>query len=154
MFNALNAVDVFITAKAMKPVLHMSNYMIVAEDDVDDRLLIQNALSEVKFPLEVLFMPDGGEVIQHFSICDKLPELLIVDINMPRVTGPQVLEYMKSRRFLETIPVHVMSTSSSSRERNQCMLLGAASFTVKPDSYQDLLNWLTSLKEGIAVRAG
>lgn len=127
----------------------MNSYMIVAEDDADDILLLQAALSDTNFPLQVLFVADGSEVINHLAVHGLLPALMILDVNMPKINGLQVLEFIKAHTGYNNIPVHILSTTRTKYAENKCLALGAASYTVKPDSYRELVDWLISLKNNL-----
>ena len=123
--------------------------MIVAEDDPDDQLLLQSAINDTGFPLPAIFMTDGGEVIQYLANADSLPKLVILDLNMPRMNGIQVLEFISARALNKSMRVHVFSTSNMDIDKKKCDALGAASYTVKPDNYRKLVDWLEFLKNNI-----
>lgn len=123
--------------------------MIVADDDSDDCLLLQNALDDIDFPLQAIFMNDGSEVIDHLRTTNIPPKLVILDLNMPKITGMQVLEFINAKGLNYRIPVHVLSTSKTPTDKMKCTMLGAASYTVKPDNYHKLVDWLATLKQNL-----
>src|SRR5512142_1943875 len=94
--------------------------VIIAEDDPDDRLLIKDAIREAsQQPVEVFFVQDGAEMLDYLYHRGKYsqagsaphPELVLLDLNMPKKSGMEVLEEIKSDSALRTIPVVVLTTS-------------------------------------------
>lgn len=62
----------------------------------------------------------------------RLPQLILLDLNMPRVHGTQILAYLQGAPRWREVPVVVLTTSDSDKEREQCLVLGATEFQVKP----------------------
>ena len=112
--------------------------IVVAEDDSDDRLLITDALKVVGFPGEVQFAHDGVQLIDRLHNGSPLPNLLLLDLNMPRKDGRKVLEEIKTNPRLRSIPVIVHSTSNSEDDIRFCYDRCVNSYVVKPDSYEEL----------------
>jgi two-component system, response regulator len=129
--------------------------VIIAEDDPDDRLLIKDALKEAcRQPIDVRFVQDGAEMLDYLhkrGRFDSLnaaphPELVLLDLNMPRVGGMEVLEEIKGDPALRTIPVVVLTTSRSPEHISRTYELGGNGFITKPDTYSELVELMKNLE--------
>lgn len=121
---------------------HMNEYkpILLVDDDEEDRMLILEAFNEIGAPDAVHFETNGEEAITYLeNNPDRLPTLIILDLNMPRMNGTQTLRYLKSNERYRDITVIIYSTSVNPLERQTCMELGAHSYVVKPALYQESL---------------
>ncbi|MBI3885801.1 MAG: response regulator [Opitutae bacterium] len=113
--------------------------ILVADDDENDRRLTLAALDELGAELEVRTVRDGAELLDYLrregDFKDRSPgnpALLLLDLNMPRVDGWEVLRTIKSDPALKAIPVVVFTSSSRDRDVERCYQLGANAYVVKP----------------------
>ena len=129
--------------------------ILVADDDPDDRLLIRNALKEVRLHNKGDFVVDGEELMDYLlrrnefadRTPDQLPGLILLDLNMPRKDGREALNEMKTEPALRRIPVVVLTTSKAEEDILRTYDLGVNSFIVKPVSFQDLLRTMQTVTE-------
>ena len=127
------------------------HFIIVAEDDADDRYLMQTALGETGFQENVTFVDNGVELIHHlenlsdFTGDPDYPKLIILDLNMPKMDGREVLKKIKSNDVFKKIPVVVFSTTKNQMEVKRCYDLGANTYIVKPVSYEVLVETMRQL---------
>lgn len=136
-------------------------YVLVAEDDADDRYLLESAFKENLFPEPIIFVENGVKLLttlQSIHASDKLhPKLIIMDLNMPKKDGREVLKELKADENLKQIPVIIFSTTSNKHEMDQCYALGADSYILKPDSFSNFLavvveihrKWLTGKSQTV-----
>jgi two-component system response regulator len=124
----------------------------VAEDDRDDRELTRDAFGEVGSRNPITFFNDGAELLDYLNECAgngtngaKLPAMILLDLNMPRVDGRQVLRHIRADVRLRHLPVIVMSTSRSDHDVKDSYSAGANSFITKPAKFQGLVDALRSL---------
>lgn len=126
----------------------MSCYTILmAEDDPDDRFLVQEALRELGSCGDLRFVEDGEELMQYLGRSGKYadpmlsprPTLILLDLNMPRKDGRQALAEIKRDPDLQKIPVVVWTTSSEREDKAQCRKVGASSYVTKPVKYSELV---------------
>ena len=118
--------------------------ILMAEDDLDDQLLVKEAFDEVymKNPLE--FVNDGEELMDYLNqrgeYKDKaLPGIILLDLNMPKKDGREALEEIKSNDRLRNIPILVLTTSKAEEDILKSYNLGANSYIVKPVTLQSLM---------------
>jgi CheY-like chemotaxis protein len=119
--------------------------ILIAEDDEDDRLLIQEAFTEFQVSHPIEFVGNGAELIDYLVRCGedpvttRNPALIILDINMPKMNGLEALERVKTHPDLRPIPVVMLTTSASPEHVTKSYQLGANSFLKKPTSYQRMM---------------
>lgn len=129
----------------------MSKYLIIAEDDEDDRFLLKSAFAETGNTAELMFVSDGLELVKLFKKIDTgiikdLPSLLIVDLNMPKKNGREAISEINEKPYFKTFPTIIFSTSDNLLEREKCKSLGIYNFYVKPPSYSKLLEMVTEFR--------
>ena len=126
-------------------------FIIVAEDDADDRYLMQTALAETGFQETVTFVDNGVELIHYlegigdFPTETDYPKLILLDLNMPKMDGREVLKKIKTHDTFRKIPVIVFSTTKNQMEVKRCYDLGANTYIVKPVSYDTLVETMRQL---------
>lgn len=123
--------------------------ILIADDDADDRILASTALKEINFTLDVDFVKDGQELLDNLNSGVKqntgLPDLILLDLNMPRKDGRTALKEIKSNPQLRNVDIIIFSTSTSEEDKNYTLGMGAKSYIVKPSDY----NKLVEIFEGI-----
>jgi CheY-like chemotaxis protein len=117
--------------------------LLVVEDSPADVFLLKEAMKEEGLSCQVEVADDGEKAIQILNEVDAgsqaAPDLLLVDLNVPRQNGTQVLERVrKSPRFGKT-PVVIMSTSDTAVERRRAFDLGATEYFCKPSSLTEFM---------------
>jgi CheY-like chemotaxis protein len=121
--------------------------IFIVDDDPDDRASIHDAFIANKHDHEYVFMKNGEQLMGHFSedAPTPHPSLILLDLNMPGRDGRDVLKEIKANESLKLIPIIVLTTSSSTKDREVSYRLGANCFVTKPDSYKDLLTLTDSI---------
>lgn len=119
--------------------------VLLVEDDLNDIFLVKRAfkMAQIQNPLQVV--TDGQEAIGYLrgdgKYADRqnypLPKLIVMDIKMPRMTGFEVLEWVKSdHRPLRLIPIVIVSSSDNPADINRAYELGANAYMVKPVDFR------------------
>jgi CheY-like chemotaxis protein len=120
--------------------------ILMAEDDVDDRLLAKDALAESGLDGELRFVDNGEELLDYLHRRGKFdaqtfpPGLILLDLNMPVKDGREVLREIKGNPALRQIPVVVLTTSHADTDIELIYQLGANSFITKPVRYELLVD--------------
>lgn len=115
------------------------------DDDADDQLLLQTAFNERHPAIAVTSLPTFGALLTTIQQANPLPSLLLVDLQMPGVTGLEVLLYLRRQAAYSQLPIIILSDSEEGAARQQALALGAAEFLLKPFSYSELLELVTQL---------
>jgi len=125
----------------------------MAEDDVDDRLLARDALTQSGSEGDLQFVDNGEELLDYllgrgkFNADTPRPRLILLDLNMPLKDGRQALREIKSNPLLRQIPVVVLTTSHADTDIDLVYHLGANSFITKPVRYETLVEVMRILSE-------
>ncbi|WP_138992377.1 response regulator [Larkinella sp. C7] len=130
--------------------LHTS--ILIADDDADDRLLIEQAFRECNLTSELHFVEDGEELMdflyQREPYASALrPSLILLDLNMPRKNGIQALREIKANEQFRQIPVVVLTTSTAEEDILRTYDLGVSSYISKPFDFSTLLDITTTIKK-------
>lgn len=124
------------------------------DDDIDDRDLFRDALRELDTATDYAEACDGQEALDLMARPDfKIPDLIFVDLNMPRVNGLEFLIRMRQLSGYENIPAYVYTTSASPNERVNCITAGAAGYIIKHVRYRDLARELQGIISGGSLPA-
>ena len=106
--------------------------VLLVEDNPADVLLVQVALSQVSLPLKLSVAKDGEQALKMLGSPEFHPQLIILDLNMPRVDGQTVLqEYQQTR-----IPIVIFSSSQNKAEVQRALSLGAREYVQKPLGFE------------------
>ncbi|GAB4054142.1 response regulator [Spirosoma litoris] len=127
--------------------------ILIADDDTDDRLFMDKALRQSGYTQNVQFVEDGEELMEYLRQEGRYneenapwPNLLILDLNMPRKNGFQALNEIKDDPKLRRLPVVVMTTSSADEDVLKTYNLGVNSFVTKPFNFNRLVEMVSALK--------
>jgi two-component system response regulator len=120
--------------------------ILIADDDADDRLMMKEALEENNFSHSLHFVEDGEELLDYLLqrgkfLTEKVqrPNLIILDLNMPKIDGREALSQIKSNVNLKRIPVIVLTTSRAEEDIIRSYDLGVNSFICKPVHFNELV---------------
>lgn len=116
----------------------MSKFILLAEDDEDDQMLFKNALGTICKPCELDIAPDGLVALNKLDRSTRVPDVIVLDINMPQMSGIQCLEAIREQERFKNIKVVMFSTTKSPELIDKSYKLGANLFITKPDSYTGL----------------
>jgi CheY-like chemotaxis protein len=111
-------------------------YIVIAEDDEDDVSLLRSFLPDLPEAPELLIINKGDKVISFFENLpgNRLPLLVLLDYNLPSVSGYEILIALADDKKLLTVPKIIWSTSNSTHFENQCLAKGAFAYFVKPSN--------------------
>ena len=126
-------------------------YILIAEDDADDRFLLETAFEESGFTDKIVFAENGVDLLDYLNnqLSDgvpKFPAFILLDLNMPKKDGREVLKELKEHPVLRKIPVVVFTTTKHEKDISKCYELGANSYIVKPVSFDDLVRVVATLR--------
>lgn len=111
--------------------------VLYIEDNIADIRLFEEAISHQNLAIDLNYVTDGQELIDYFTESKKghyrdLPELIITDLNLPKISGQKVIEVLKSDPVYKRIPVIVFTTSNLPRDIEKCYAFGANAYMHKP----------------------
>ncbi|HYG04135.1 MAG TPA: response regulator [Chryseosolibacter sp.] len=120
--------------------------LLIIDDDVEDQEIFMEALREVDRDIVCFAATSGEEAFRQIeSDIVLLPDLIFLDMNMPKQNGKQVLHDIKTGRNLRLVPVIMYSTSFAPRDIEEIKHLGAVHHLLKPSRFEDLCSALTKV---------
>ncbi len=121
-------------------------HIFLADDDEDDRLLFTDAFEELKISTKVRTFNDGVELMDYLLQEDVvLPEILFLDLNMPKKSGLECLGEIKSNPKFENMAIAIYSTSSSEEHIEETFVNGANIYIKKPNEFKLLKKVLSEV---------
>lgn len=126
--------------------------VLIAEDDRDDRLLMEEGFRENEYTNTLIFVNDGEELIDYLLRQgnyklrgEALPDLIFLDLNLPKKDGRECLKMIKKHPVIKRLPVIVFSTSNSHLDVKECYELGANCYLSKPQTFKELTEMLRKI---------
>jgi len=123
----------------------------VVEDSPSDVRLIREALKETSVPVHITVTRDGVEALDYLRQSDMgrvaRPDLILLDLNLPRKNGREVLVEVKSSPTLKPIPVLVMTSSKADEDVAQAYMLNANCYITKPADLREYVDVVRSIEE-------
>ena len=125
--------------------------ILLVEDNEGDILLTLEAFKEMKVKSSVAVVKDGVEAIEFLKrqgqyADSTMPHLILLDINMPKLNGIEVLDFIKKEARLKKIPVIMLTTSSSESDISECYEKSANCFITKPLDFGKFLNVVQAIE--------
>ncbi|UCD87607.1 MAG: response regulator [Desulfobacterales bacterium] len=129
--------------------------ILYAEDDPEDRMLVEDAMEESRLANEMHFVEDGEELMDYLYHRGKyaelgnlpLPGLILLDLNMPKKDGREALQEIKADSNLRRIPIVVLTTSKAEEDILSTYDLGVSGFIIKPVTFDSLVSILKTVSK-------
>lgn len=126
--------------------------VLMADDDHDDFVMVKDAFAACGNTVKLSRVSDGEELLEYLFRRNRYldlgsapaPSLILLDLNMPRKNGSEVLAEIKTHPVLKQIPVVVLTTSKRASDVAMCYEMGANSYLTKPDSFNALVDMLNA----------
>ncbi|MBO9562114.1 MAG: response regulator [Niastella sp.] len=115
--------------------MNMKPYIVYADDDSDDQEIFKDLVHTIEGPISTVIFNEGASLLQFLDSIetnDKLPNVVVLDINMPGANGFFTLERIRSNTRFRELPVVIYTTSSDAADKNKSFQLGATEFIPKP----------------------
>lgn len=125
----------------------MREKILVAEDDLDDQLLLESAFKDINVQCDLVFVNDGIETVEYLQNAVHAPKLILLDLNMPRKDGRDTLCEIKAHDEWKKIPTIMFTTSDNSQDINFCYSCGVNAYLTKPVGYDTLLKIVSTINE-------
>jgi CheY-like chemotaxis protein len=134
--------------------------ILMADDDADDCLLAQDALREAGLPHGLQIVRDGQQLLDYLrqqgeyrgdapsspvAHAAPRPDLILLDLKMPRMDGREALSELKADPRLRSIPIVVLTTSTARDDISYCYRMGVNSYLTKPSTYRGLVDLLATI---------
>lgn len=106
--------------------------ILLIEDDIDDVELLQEALANNLTDYAMKVIMEGDRVAPYLDNYEVLPDVIVMDLNLPKTDGREIMKYIKASAVFGAIPLVVLSTSSAREDIDYAYNMGAKTFVTKP----------------------
>ena len=116
--------------------------IIIIDDDTDDQEILEDIFTKLEIKNEIIFFDNGLSAFEYLLKPESTPFLVFSDINMPRISGPELREKIQNSEAIKIkgIPFVYFSTTASKKHVEEAYAGSAQGFFVKPSSYDNLLH--------------
>lgn len=133
----------------------MANAILLVEDNPADIKITQRALRESSSTVELIVVRDGQEAVDYLlrqgqhagNQTWRAPDLVLLDINLPRLTGREVLERIRATPALRSVPVVVLTTSRRQEDIQELYAAGANTYIEKPQEFGRFVEVLKTIQQ-------
>lgn len=127
-------------------------HVLLAEDNPGDAELTRQALASSKLSIDLAVVDDGEKALKYLRreppyAAAEEPDLLLLDLNLPKLSGEEVLREVKRDRRLAGLPVVILTSSDAETEVSRCYAQGANCYVVKPVDFNSFLQIVTSIEQ-------
>ncbi|WP_109302585.1 response regulator [Aquimarina sp. AU474] len=112
------------------------NFLLIDDDEIE-RLKFARVLQKNNYPYNIIEAKNGEEALDVLANKEQLPDIIFLDLNMPKMNGLEFLTALKSDDSLRYLPVVILSTSNNHQDLKEAYKIGAAGYIVKPLKYED-----------------
>ena len=116
-------------AKALK--------ILLIEDDTIEIMKLNRVINSLKSSHEIIEARNGEVALSILEEKDKLPDIILLDLNMPKINGIEFLSILKSDNHLKYIPAIILTTSNNRKDLLACYNVGVAGYVLKPLEYDE-----------------
>jgi CheY-like chemotaxis protein len=133
--------------------------VLIADDDKDDRYFIDLAFKEAELPHIVNFVSNGEELMEYLykihasGNTQETPDLVLLDLNMPKKDGREALKEIKSDFRFQSLNVVIFSTTISEQDRVFTSMLGASGHIIKPFDFSELIRTIREVCDSCLIAA-
>lgn len=121
--------------------------IVLIEDDIDDVEILQEALENENVSYSISILKDGGAAELFCETARTLPDIIVMDFNLPRVHGRDVIKMIRANKRFDSIPILILSTSSSKEDIDFAYNAGADRYQVKPATVDGIKETISTIFE-------
>ncbi|MEY8850061.1 response regulator [Psychroserpens sp. XS_ASV72] len=119
--------------------------ILLIEDDMIEIMKLNRAVSSLELDHQIIEAHNGEDALKLLEKKDNLPDIILLDLNMPKINGIEFLGLLKANDTLRYIPTIVLTTSSNQRDLLECYKIGVAGYVLKPLKYEDYVSKIEKL---------
>ena len=119
------------------------------EDDEDFTYFMEQAVAEINHNLNLKIAPNGKDAMQYLKelqLNSSKPGMILLDINLPGISGLDILKGIREIEFFQSVPIVIFSTSDNPKDAAAMMEFGANGYQTKPQGYRGLVNCLKAMR--------
>ena len=111
--------------------------ILLIEDDMIEVMKLNRTISSLKLDHKIMEANNGDEALKILEQKDRLPDIILLDLNMPKINGIEFLKILKGDTRLRYIPTIILTTSNNKKDLLECFEIGIAGYILKPLKYED-----------------
>jgi CheY-like chemotaxis protein len=119
--------------------------ILLIEDDMIEVMKLNRAISSLQLNHNIIEANNGEDALKLLEQKDNLPDIILLDLNMPKISGIEFLKILKSDNRLKYIPTIILTTSNNQRDLLECYKTGIAGYVLKPLKYEDYVSKIEKL---------
>ena len=109
---------------------------MLIEDDMIEVMKLNRTISKLKLKHDIIEANNGEDALNLLSEKDHLPDIILLDLNMPKINGIEFLNILKSDDNLKYIPTIILTTSNNHKDLLECFKIGVSGYVLKPLKYE------------------
>lgn len=119
--------------------------VLLIEDDVIEVMKLNRTVSKLELPHKIIEANNGEEALKILQSKDELPDIILLDLNMPKLNGIEFLNILKNDEILKYIPTIILTTSNNQKDLIECYKIGIAGYVLKPLKYDEYISKIEKL---------
>ncbi|MDO5968654.1 response regulator [Flavivirga aquimarina] len=119
--------------------------ILLIEDDMIEVMKLNRAISSLQLTHKITEANNGEEALKVLELKDRLPDIILLDLNMPKINGIEFLSILKNDERMKYIPTIILTTSSNQKDLLECYKIGIAGYILKPLKYEDYITKIEKL---------
>lgn len=119
--------------------------ILLIEDDTIEVMKLNRTISSLKVNHEIIEASNGEEALKMLEKKNNLPDIILLDLNMPKLNGIEFLSILKADEQLRFIPTIILTTSSNQKDLKECYKIGVSGYILKPLKYEDYVSKVSNL---------
>lgn len=119
--------------------------ILLIEDDMIEVMKFNRTISSLKLAHKIIEANNGEEALKILERKDELPDIILLDLNMPKISGIEFLSTLKKDAVLKYIPTIILTTSNNQKDLLECYKIGIAGYVLKPLKYEEYVSKIEKL---------
>jgi len=113
--------------------------ILFIEDDMIEIMKLNRTINKLKLKHKIIEANNGEEGLKILSKKDNLPDIILLDLNMPKMNGIEFLSVLKNDDNLKYIPTIILTTSNNQKDLHECFKIGISGYVLKPLKYEEYI---------------
>jgi len=114
--------------------------ILLIEDDMIEIMKLNRTISSLQLPHKITEASNGEDALKILEKKDELPDIIFLDLNMPKINGIEFLGILKNDDILKYIPTIILTTSNNQKDLLECYKIGVAGYVLKPLKYEEYVS--------------
>lgn len=119
--------------------------ILLIEDDMIEVMKLNRVIDSLQLNHEIIEANNGEEALEILNKKDTQPDIILLDLNMPKLSGIEFLSILKNSKTLNCIPTIILTTSNNSKDILKCCEIGVAGYIIKPLKYEEYVSKIEKL---------